>query len=68
METSNNGSIVSQPSTCLKMREIVEIINEYKKSRTESSALLINKFLQVFMIIYFTYKFYNVFFRRIVLQ
>ncbi|XP_072393387.1 uncharacterized protein [Diabrotica undecimpunctata] len=51
MEGSNNGSsLMNQSSICLKMRELIEAINEYTKNRTGSSALVINKFLQAYSV------------------
>ncbi|CAH1155770.1 unnamed protein product [Phaedon cochleariae] len=49
METSNNGSYHSS-SECLKMRELIDAINEYLKTRTENSALIIKKILQTYSV------------------
>ncbi|XP_023024493.2 protein CIP2A [Leptinotarsa decemlineata] len=50
METSKNGSINHTPSESLKMRELIEAINEYCRTRTENSALIIKKFLQAYSV------------------
>ncbi|CAG9858738.1 unnamed protein product [Phyllotreta striolata] len=50
METSNSATDVSQhSSTSFKMKEIVEVISEYIKNRSESNAHLLNKFFQAYI-------------------
>lgn len=48
MEISKCGSTLNQSSgNNLKMKELIKAINEYLKIKTENTAFVIKKFLQV---------------------
>lgn len=48
MEISKSGSTLNQSSgNHLKMKELIKAINEYLKLKTENTAFVIKKFLQV---------------------
>lgn len=50
-QLSNNGcSLINQSSICSNMRELIEAINEYIKTKTDSTAVIINKFLQAYSV------------------
>ncbi|XP_056635811.1 uncharacterized protein LOC130444604 [Diorhabda sublineata] len=50
-QLSNNGSsLINQTSICSNMRELIEAINEYIKTKTDSSTEIINKFLQAYSV------------------
>lgn len=68
MEGSKSSSSLNLTlSKNLKMKELIEAINEYIKLRTENIAFVIKKFLQVLFVVVWR-KMYNITFRLIVLQ